>query len=36
MPKSINLIFPNQLFAFSSLLENGDDNYLIEEYLFFR
>ena len=36
MKKSINLIFPHQLFSESPLLENGHDVYLIEEYLFFR
>ncbi len=36
MKKAINLIFPNQLFAESKLLENGHEVYLIEEYLFFR
>lgn len=36
MSKSINLIFPHQLFATSPLLENEDEIYLIEEYLFFR
>lgn len=35
MKKAINLIFPHQLFAKSPLLENGNDVYLIEEYLFF-
>jgi len=32
----INLIFPHQLFSKSPLLENGNEIYLIEEYLFFR
>lgn len=36
MHKSINLIFPHQLFAESPLLENGSNIYLIEEYLFFN
>jgi len=36
MKKAINLIFPNQLFAESPLLENGHEVYLIEEYLFFK
>ena len=36
MATAINLIFPNQLFAESALLENGNPIYLIEEYLFFR
>jgi deoxyribodipyrimidine photolyase-related protein len=36
MKKAINLIFPNQLFAKSPLLENGEEVYLIEEYLFFK
>lgn len=36
MKKSINLIFPHQLFSESPLLENGNEIYLIEEYLFFR
>lgn len=34
--KSINLIFPHQLFLNSPLLENGHEIYLIEEYLFFK
>lgn len=36
MQKSINLIFPNQLFAASNLMKNGNEVYLIEEYLFFK
>ena len=36
MSKSVNLIFPHQLFAESELLVNGNEVYLIEEYLFFR
>ncbi len=36
MSKSVNLIFPNQLFEDHPLLENGGDFYLIEEYLFFQ
>jgi len=36
MKKAINLIFPNQLFAESPLLENENEVYLIEEYLFFK
>jgi deoxyribodipyrimidine photolyase-related protein len=36
MRKAINLIFPHQLFAESPLLENGNEVYLIEEYLFFK
>lgn len=34
--KSINLIFPHQLFLNSPLLENSNEIYLIEEYLFFK
>ena len=34
--KTINLIFPHQLFEYSPLLENGCDVYLIEEFLFFK
>ncbi|MEQ8325332.1 MAG: cryptochrome/photolyase family protein [Cytophagales bacterium] len=34
--KAINLIFPNQLFTSSPLLENNHENYLIEEFLFFK
>lgn len=34
--KAINLIFPHQLFAESPLLENGNEVYLIEEYLFYK
>ncbi len=36
MSKTVNLIFPHQLFAESPLLENGAEVYLIEEYLFFQ
>ncbi len=36
MPKAVNLIFPHQLFEKSPLLENGNETYLIEEYLFFQ
>ena len=36
MSKSINLIFPNQLFEDHPLLKNDGDFYLIEEHLFFR
>ena len=36
MTKAVNLIFPHQLFASGPLLENGNDIYLIEEFLFFR
>lgn len=36
MSKSINLIFPNQLFENHPLLENGGDIYLMEEHLFFK
>ncbi len=36
MSKAINLIFPNQLFSKSPLLENGNEIYLIEEFLFFK
>lgn len=32
----VNLIFPNQLFEFSPLLENGLPVYLVEEHLFFK
>lgn len=34
--KTANLIFPNQLFKHSQLLENGHPVYLIEEFLFFK
>ena len=34
--KSINLIFPHQLFLNSPLIENSNEIYLIEEYLFFK
>ncbi len=36
MSKAINLIFPHQLFAKSSLLTNGHPIWLVEEYLFFK
>lgn len=36
MKKSVNLIFPHQLFADTVLLTNGAPIYLIEEYLFFK
>ena len=36
MSKSINLIFPNQLFEDHPLLKNKGDFYLIEEHLFFK
>ena len=32
---SINIIFPNQLFEKSLLIDNQNTIYLIEEYLFF-
>lgn len=35
MSKIANLIFPHQLFKDQTLLQNGGDFYLIEEYLFF-
>jgi len=34
--KAINLIFPNQLFEYSQLLENGFPIFLVEELLFFK
>ena len=34
--KEINLIFPHQLFLDSPLLENNNEIYLIEEFLFFK
>ena len=34
--KAINLIFPNQLFEHSQLLENGFPVFLVEELLFFK
>lgn len=34
--KAVNLIFPHQLFLHNSILENSNDIYLIEEYLFFK
>ena len=36
MSKAINIIFPHQLFAKSPLLKNGNEVYLIEEFLFFK
>lgn len=36
MNRSINIIFPHQLFADSNLLKNDHEIYLIEEHLFFR
>jgi len=36
MMKAINLIFPHQLFAESPLIKNGEEVYLIEEFLFFK
>ena len=34
--KTVNIIFPHQLFPQSILLENEHDIYLIEEFLFFK
>ncbi|AKP52236.1 cryptochrome/photolyase family protein [Cyclobacterium amurskyense] len=34
--KGINIIFPHQLFEASELIKNGQESYLIEEFLFFR
>ena len=34
--KTINIIFPNQLFENSELLSSEFSHYLIEEYLFFN
>ena len=34
--KTINLIFPHQLFNASPLLQNGHEIYLVEEFLFFK
>ncbi len=34
--KTVNLIFPHQLFESSPLLENGFPVYIIEEFLFFK
>ena len=34
--KIANLIFPHQLFAQTPLVDNGQDCYLVEEFLFFR
>lgn len=36
MSKAVNLIFPHQLFAESSLTTNNQEVYLIEEFLFFK
>ena len=36
MSKTVNLIFPNQLFENHPLLKNEGDFYLIEEHLFFK
>ncbi len=36
MKHSVNLIFPHQLFSTCPLLENGNEIYLIEEYLYFK
>ena len=36
MPKSLCLVFPNQLFEDSPLIRTGEDIILIEEYLFFK
>jgi deoxyribodipyrimidine photolyase-related protein len=36
MDKHINLLFPNQLYAKSPLLENKHPIYIMEEFLFFR
>lgn len=33
---SVNIIFPNQLFEDSVVIENKKTTYLIEEYLFFK
>ena len=34
--KSLNLVFPNQLFQNSPIFENKEPIYLVEEYLFFK
>lgn len=34
--KTVNLIFPHQLFEQSKLIDNGCESYLIEEHLFFK
>ncbi len=36
MSNSVSLIFPHQLFKNAAILENGNDIYLIEAYLFFN
>ena len=33
---SVNIIFPNQLFKKSELINNHKTTYLVEEYLFFK
>ena len=34
--KSLNLVFPHQLFQNSPIFENKEPIYLVEEYLFFK
>lgn len=34
--KEINIVFPHQLFAESPLIDNDNEIYLIEEFLFFK
>ncbi|MFT6811279.1 MAG: deoxyribodipyrimidine photolyase-related protein [Saprospiraceae bacterium] len=36
MKEAINIVLPHQLFAKSPLLDNGNETYIIEEYLFFK
>ena len=36
MKRTVSLIFPHQLYAESPILENENEIYLIEEYLFFK
>jgi len=36
MKKAVNIIFPHQLFEKSPLIDNKNEVYLIEEFLFFR
>ncbi|MAZ68618.1 MAG: cryptochrome/photolyase family protein, partial [Candidatus Marinimicrobia bacterium] len=36
MNKEINIIFPNQLFQKSEIIQNKKDTYIIEENLFFN
>ena len=36
MNKEINIIFPNQLFQNSEIIQNKKDTYIIEENLFFN